>query len=337
MTQPPLGVMMFSFGGLFWRRQLDLAGALKAVASLGPDQGIELIGAQSLRTYPDVSADEITNFRDLVDETGVVPVNYCGYLERARSHNRVVTPAAATELFDREAALARQLGFPAVRINSAVPSILPDLDRIAARHGVDVVIEIGTEPRTHEPTRELLDALDRISSPRLGLIQDFTAFVRHLPAGFLGDAQASGIPAQLVEIVGDCWDAELALDDALSQVRSAAADQVTAEAAIHLAHVAYGLFRRGDVNGLEDAMPHLRHVQAKFFELNRHNHEPCIPYPALISILRTAGYGGRVHSEFEGFLWSDDLDPIEQIRRHQQSITALWTRPPSTDATGLHI
>lgn len=324
MTEPPLGVMMFSFGGLLWRRQIDLAGVLTAVASLGPNQGIELIGAQSLTSYPNVTSDEVGEFRALVDQTGVVPVSYCGYLERARRHGQVLSSSDATDLFDHEAAIARQLGFPAVRINSAVPSILPHLDRIAERHSIDVVIEIGTEPRTHEPTWKLIEALDHVGSPRLGVIQDFTAFVRRLPDGFLRDAEASGLPTELADTVRRCWEADEPINDAIRQVEATALSRSAADAAIHLAHVSYGLFRRGDIQGLSDTIPHLRHVQAKFFELGADDHEPCIPYPALISLLRASGYRGRVHSEFEGFLWADDLDPVDQIRRHQRSITDLW-------------
>ena len=73
MSAPGLGVMLFSLGGEFWRRRLSLTGCLEAVASLGPDQGIELIGAQSLTSYPEVSADEVRDFREAVDRTGVVP------------------------------------------------------------------------------------------------------------------------------------------------------------------------------------------------------------------------------------------------------------------------
>ena len=125
MSGPRLGVMLFSLGGLFWQRRLDLAGCLEAVASLGPDQGIELIGAQSLAGYPDVAGDEVRAFRAAVDRTGVVPVSYCAYLERARSGSRVLSPLEAVPLLEREIATARRLGFPMVRINTATPEVLP--------------------------------------------------------------------------------------------------------------------------------------------------------------------------------------------------------------------
>jgi hypothetical protein len=65
-------------------------------------------------------------------------------------------------------------------------------------------------------------------------------------------------------------------------------------------------------------------VQAKFFALDADDSEPCIPYPELIRTLRDGGYAGRIHSEFEGFLWDDDLDALDQIARQQAEIVRLW-------------
>lgn len=64
-------------------------------------------------------------------------------------------------------------------------------------------------------------------------------------------------------------------------------------------------------------------MQAKVFALDADDAEPCIPYPELVGILRDGGYTGRIHSEFEGFLW-DDLDAIDQIARQQRGLVRLW-------------
>ena len=66
-------------------------------------------------------------------------------------------------------------------------------------------------------------------------------------------------------------------------------------------------------------------MQAKFFAVGPDGVEPCVPYRELVSILRDAGYAGRVHSEFEGFLWSDDLDALEQVAWQQRHLTELWS------------
>jgi hypothetical protein len=327
VSAPRLGVMLFSLGGLYWRRELDLAGVLGAVASLGEDQGIELIGAQSLPSYPAVSDDDVRSFRAAVEATGVVPVSYCAYLERARSADRVLTPAEAVELLEAEIAVARRLGFDMVRVNTATPEVLRLLAPLAERTGVDLVVELGAEPRTDPATAALVEELDRLASPRLGVIQDFSAFVRAVPRPFLDDAVAGGAPPEAVETVAAAWAAGSPVGEAVEAVLGLPGLTPAGRGlGVQTAHITYALFRTGAPAGLGDVLPHLRHVQAKFFALDDRDTEPCIPYAELVAVLRDGGYTGRVHSEFEGFLWSDELDALDQIARQQRSLVRMWER-----------
>jgi len=324
MSTPPLGVMLFSLGGLFWQRRLDLAGCLTAVASLGPDQGIELIGAQSFSTYPEVTDEEVAAFRDAVDRTGVVPVSYCAYLERARSASRRLSPIESVDLLDAEIRVARRLGFPVVRINMAPPEVVPSLARLADRTGMPVVIELSTEPRTDPAVAALVEELDRLACPALGVIQDFSAFVHAIPVPYLADAVAGGTPAAACAAIAQAWAAGRPVGDAVEEVVALGLSREERGRSVQTAHIAYALFRAGDPAGLRDVLPHLRHVQAKFFALGADDVEPCIPYPELVAILRSSGYAGRIHSEFEGFLWDDDLDALDQIGRQQRELGRLW-------------
>jgi hypothetical protein len=327
--------MLFSLGGEFWQRRLSLAGCLEAVASLGPDQGIELIGAQSLSSYPDVSADDVRTFRAAVDRTGVVPVSYSAYLERARSRGRVLAPLEALGLVEQEIGTAIRLGFPMVRLNTATPEVLRALAPISERTGVTLVVELATEPRTDPAVHALLEELDRLDCPGLGVIQDFSAFVQAIPAPFLDAAVAEGTPPEAVRIVAEAWRARRPVVEAVEEVHDLPGLSPEDRAlAVTTAYTADALFRPGAPAGLRDVLAHLRHVQAKFFAADPDGSEPCIPYAELVPILRDGGYGGRIHSEFEGFLWSDDLDALDQIARQQEYLRGLWQGPAPAGRPG---
>lgn len=335
MTEPSLGVMLFSLGGLIRRRAVDLPQSLDQIAGLGPDQGIEMIGAQSLTGYPRVSDDEIRRFRRAVDRTGVVPISYCAYLERARDRHRVVDPDQALALVEPEIDLARRLGFPAVRINTATPAVLRRLAALADRTGMTLLVEIGTEPRTDPCVAGLVAELDRLDCPGLGLIQDFSAFVRAIPEPFAADAVTGGTPRPAMDLIAVSWSQRRSLPDLVGEL-AAAPDLGPAGrgAAIQTAHISYALFRTGEVAGLDDVRPYLRHVQAKFFSVGPDGQDPCIPDAELIARLRGVGYTGRIHSEFEGFLWDDSLDAVQQIRWHQNRLRRLWAVTASPRAPG---
>jgi hypothetical protein len=170
----------------------------------------------------------------------------------------------------------------------------------------------------------LVEELDRLACPGLGLIQDFSAFVHAIPRPFVDATVADGTPAEAMAAVVAAWEAGRSLDEALAEVAALGLPPAEQGLAVQAAHIAYALFRRGEPDGLGDVLPHLRHVQAKFFAVGPDGVEPCVPTRELVTILRDGGYAGRVHSEFEGFLWSDDLDALDQIRRHQQLLTCAW-------------
>jgi hypothetical protein len=304
---------------------LTLAGCLEQVAGLGPGQGIELVGAQSFRSYPRVSEDDVRDFRETVDRTGVVPVSYCAYLERARSSAHVLSAVEAVDLVADEIDIARRLGFPMVRVNTATPEALQALARLSDRTGTTLLVELATEPRTDPAVAALLEELDRLACPGLGLIQDFSAFVQAVPAPFLAAAAADGAPEAALDVISEAWSSGRPVGDAVEGVLALTGLSPDERGmSLQTAHIAYALFRAGDPAGLRDVLPHLRHVQAKFFALGADDVEPCIPYPELVGILCDGGYTGRIHSEFEGFLWDDELDALDQISRQQRDLVRLW-------------
>jgi hypothetical protein len=257
----------------------------------------------------------------------VVPVSYCAYLERARSSSRVLSPLEAVDLVAAEIDVARRLGFPAVRVNTATPEVLGALARLADRTGTTLLVELATEPRTDPAVAALVEELDRLACPDLGLIQDFSAFVQAIPAPYVADAVACGTPPAALGAITDAWSGGRPVGEAVGAVLElpGLTDEERSQS-IQTAHIAYALFRAGHPAGLGDVLPHLRHVQAKFFALGPDDAEPCIPYPQLLQILRDGGYAGRIHSEFEGFLWDDDLDAVDQITRQQRDLVRLWNR-----------
>ena len=319
-----LGVTLFSFGGDFWRRRSDLAGALAAVASLGPDQGVEIGGAQSLAGYPEVPDEQVRAFRDAVDETGVVPVCYSAYLERARTAV-VLDPLECLPLIQSEIELARRLGFPAVRLNTATPALLAALAPVSERTGMTLLVELATEPTTDPAAASLIDALEALQCPGLGVLQDFSAFVQSIPDPFVRSCVADGAPAEVMDTITSAWAHGVTLPDLLAGLDALPGlDQAERGLSRQSAHISYALFRRGSTTGLAAVLPYLRHVQTKFFAVDADGSEPCIPYPELIGLLRTAGYRGRLHSEFEGFLWDGTLDARQQISAQHRYLRGLW-------------
>jgi hypothetical protein len=327
LNGPTLGVMLFSLSGDLWRRRMTRRQTIEAVASLGPNQEIELIGAQSLRGFPQVANDEIASVRSLLDRTGVVPSVYCADLDRGRSATRTLSLREALELADHEAGIARQLGFPALRVNAATADLLEHLARLGERQGLDVLIELGAEPRTDAATSELVEGLARLGSPHVGLIADGSAFVRRLPEPWRDACLAGGIPQEALDVVIRTWDEQRPLPDRFAELAAIPLSSLQRELAMYALMTSVFLFRRGEVDGLRDMLPFTRHVQTKFFATSADGRDPCVPYDEIVPLLKDAGFSGGLHAEYEGGIWSETLDTMAELRRHQGYLTRLWEAP----------
>ena len=128
-----LGVTLSSFHAReFWLGEWSLDDCLERVAALGEGQALELIGAQSLPGYPDVSDATVHALRSRVEELGLVPTCYGAYHE----------PAA---LLETELALARRLGFGLVRLNTATPELIEELLPATQRANLRIIVELHSK------------------------------------------------------------------------------------------------------------------------------------------------------------------------------------------------
>jgi hypothetical protein len=324
MSGPRLGVMSFSLGGDLWRRRISVEGMIAAIASLGPGQELELIGSHALRGFPDPDEAEVAALRSMIEDHGVVASVYCADLDRGRTTGAMLSPQAALQLVEREAALARALGFQALRVSPAGPDLVPDLARLAERLGIPVLVEHGAEPRTDPHTADLVEAIARHGEGRVGLIADGSAFVRRLPQPWKQACLDGGVPTDALDLVVQSWDPEQPLPEVMGALHGLGLDTLQLELSVYALMTTRFLFRKGDVAGLLDMLPHVHHLQTKFFATGSDGADPCVPYDEIVPLLRDAGFSGGLHAEYEGGIWSAGLDTVAELRRHQGYLRRLW-------------
>jgi hypothetical protein len=329
MSAPRLGVMSFSLGADLWRRRLDVDGMISAIGSLGPGQELELIGSHALRGFPDPEPAEIDGLRSAMEEHGVVASVYCADVDRSRTTGTMLSPAGALELVEREAAIARRLGFEALRVSPAGPGLVEDLARLSERTGMVVLVEHGAEPRTDPPTAELLERIVALGTDRVGFIADGSAFVRRLPEPWKQACLDGGVPQEALDLVVGSWDPEVPLPDVMGRLHGLGLAPLELELSVYALMTTRFLFRKGDVGGLLDMLPVVHHVQTKYFATDATGADPCVPYDEIVPLLRDAGFAGGLHAEYEGGIWSAELDTMAELRRHQAYLTALWQDAPA--------
>jgi sugar phosphate isomerase/epimerase len=316
---PRLGLTLFSFTREFWLRQWTLEECLARAGRLGDDIALELVGAQSLPSYPQLTADDECDLRESIARHGLIPTCYGAHIERGRVPGRVASLDETVEIVEREIDIAVRLGFPLVRLQTATAAILERLLPSAERAGVRVVVELHARPITTPEMQEALALMERLQTPHLGFILDLGAIMTRVPSSYLELGRREGVPESLVELTRDSWEAGASLDDALG-----AASRSAAPSAIGWVRACWSMFHRTDPSTIDQVLAHLAHVHAKFFGIDEHGEEPTIPYDAILARLRDGGFTGALSSEYLSWRQADETDSYDQVARHHAMMSRLW-------------
>lgn len=318
-----LATSTFSFADEWLVGELTVSGLLDHVARAGAPEGVEVIGHQLWRTFPHLERGEIVAFRRLLEELELEPAAIGVYVDLLRRRDRPLTPEESLAELAVEIETASALGFPVARLHAGLPlEVIEGVATVAEERGVVVAIEVQGEQRPEDPgATSLLELLERMERPSLGLVLDFSVSMRRVPTTFIGAAVGAGVPADALEEAIALWEQGAPTRDVLRVLEESRAP----EPALDLARS--GLVRFGR-QGPETWAPHVRHiahVHAKVWELDEHGRDPAVRDTELIEVLQAGGYDGFICSEWGGHAWlhAGEVDASNVAAQHLAHLARL--------------
>src|SRR5688572_32464460 len=114
-TGPQTSATLYAYTNEYLSRQYDFEGLMREVARRGQGPGLEVIGFQSFREFPDVSDATADWFKALVDELGLRPTSLAINSDRFLKRGVPVPDEHLLEYHKRQMRSAAKLGFPIVR------------------------------------------------------------------------------------------------------------------------------------------------------------------------------------------------------------------------------
>src|SRR3954454_25179670 len=136
-----IGLTLYSLTSERAAGRYDLAGLLDAVYTAGIGPGPRIVASQTIRTYPHVTDEFVSEWRDAFDRHGFVPSSFGANLDMGRRRERDMSPDEEDEFTVAQFLSARALGFPLVRIQSAQPDLIRRLMPVAE----DLDLTLGWE------------------------------------------------------------------------------------------------------------------------------------------------------------------------------------------------
>jgi sugar phosphate isomerase/epimerase len=317
-------VSLYSFQEDYFHRRMSLEQIIATCARLGIP-GIEILGDQMIRGYPNIPAEFVKDWHSWMDTYGVEPACLDNFLDWNKYKGRVMSEDEQVESMTLDILNASKLGIPVVRvIHDVKPIILERLAPAAEQHKVKLALEVHAPSDLDTPfEQELYELFRRLQSPYVGFAVDFSLYTRRLPRIISDRYQREEMNLALREYLVTAYN-EHRLEkggDLPPRIMSLGGREIDIMWAFMGTHMIDSSPRK-----LLDYMPHILHIHGKFWEMLPDYTEYSIPYEEIIPVLLEGGYQGYLSSEYEGNRWLHDALPVdstEQVRRHQVMLKHL--------------
>ena len=336
MTAFRLSTTLFALTNEWLSRQYTFEGLVGRAAELGLGPGLELIGFQSIRGFPAVDAEFERTFKGLLERHGFEPSCLGANIDLARRPDRLMTQDEVKETLTAQVEAARTLGFPVVRAQKLDDDLYQWAAALGERAGVKLGIEIHAPLFVDHPmVLGLREIFDRIDSPALGFIPDWSATMTALPVGQLRAFERNGLTRAQTDFLRELWERGGPPHELFDAFAARAASERATPAAVNQVRIVFSMFARNDPKRWSEIMPRVVHVHAKFYELEADGSDASVPHGELFDVLQEGNYEGFVSSEWEAHAWADleDADGFEMVRRHQELYRSLLAQQPAGSTT----
>ncbi len=315
MSKIKRGISLYSFQEEMFLGRMSVEDVVAFGAQLGA-KGIEILPEQNMPTFPNITDQQIGEWRDMLARHGAHFTCYDMFLDTKRRKDRLMSDEEQVESIHRDLALCNRLGIKNMRILIFVrPDILERCVPLAEKLDVHMGVEVHAPwYLDHAWILRTIEVADRLKTKHLGILPDMGIFMKHYPPAFRARFERQGARPEVTQFIVDQHEQKVMCEYTIYEVAvKMQGNKAEVAMAETLRHAPYANPRR-----IGDFAPYFRHIQAKFYEMNEDYTDPALAYDEVIPELVKAGWEGTLSSEYEGNRWIQDVhevDSREQVRR----------------------
>ena len=318
-----LGVTLYSMTNEWLAGHYSLPELIDEVGrrKLGP--GVELIGFQSLRGFPNrVNKQELSALREALDRNELVPTSLASNADVARRADAWMDTGQSVEYMRPQIELAAELGFPVVRTQVGLtPEVLERLEPIAAGARVHLGMEVHAPEGPNTPkVQAVREVYRRIDSEWLGFIPDFSSCMRAIPPGMLDALRRDGLSEQGIQALVSAWEGSGPPFQRYGAFAKAARESGEPQLPIGAATLVFTMFGRENPEDWREVLPQVRHIHGKFYDVDDDLVSPSIDYQTLMTVFGASERHFTMSSEWEGHAYLDleEQDAFDIVKRHHR-------------------
>ncbi|QEC66840.1 sugar phosphate isomerase/epimerase [Panacibacter ginsenosidivorans] len=313
-----LSTSLFSFA-LEWNSgKYSLEQMIAKVKELDLGPGLEIIGFQSLKGFPNIPDSTIAQVKSLIEKFEFEPACLDANVDVAIRRDRHLTVDETVEYLKPQLMVAAKLGFPVLRVQmTAKPEVMRKLEPLAEKVNVKLGMELHTPYLVDHPSvialRELYEELD---SPYLGFIPDFGTSMRNIPDALLNSFREVGVTNEQIAVTKEIWKKDIPTPAKFGELYERASTLGATAPQIGRLNMAFSMNGRQPVDAWKEIIPQTVHLHGKFYGFDENGDEPSIDYAAILKVFYEGGYNGYISSEYEGTAFTDEFTGFEMVQKH---------------------
>ncbi len=312
-----LGTTLYSFTHAYHSRRFSFEQLIAKVADMGTGPGVEVVGFQSIRGFPDVSDAFAERFRELMAQHKLVPSALSINADAGIRRGKMQTPAEAAAYLEPQIRAAAKLGFKVVRSQFAAPveaieRLVPLVEKLGIKIGPELHAPLGVHS---PPVLAYREMYARVNSPYLGFVPDFGASARTLPVSYLNMLRERGAPEALLKLALDIWPGPGEAAKKRDEFNRRATEMKADPSAASALSVMFSMLSPQPPESWAEIMPQVIHIHGKFYDFDASGSETSIPYESLLPVFIRGGYNGFMSSEWEGHIFSLDHG-FDYVKQH---------------------
>jgi sugar phosphate isomerase/epimerase len=282
--------------------------------------GLEIIGFQSFKGFPQLSEQQVSEVKYLLDKYEFEPVCLDANIDVAIRRHKYLDMDETVEYLKPQITAAQRLGFPILRVQmTAKPEVIRKVVSFAEKANVKLGMELHTPYAVDHPAvLALRELYAELNSPYLGFIPDMGTCMRQIPGALLGSFKEVGVTEEMIEITKEVWQKDAPMPAKFGELFERTSALGATPPQIGRLNMAFAMNGRQPIEFWKEVMPQVIHIHGKFYGFDEKDEEPSIDYPLILKTFQEAGYEGYIASEYEGSAFTDEFDAFDMVAKQHQ-------------------
>ncbi len=314
-TNIKLATSLFSYAYEWNSGKYTLEDIIAKTRELDLGTGLEIIGFQSIKGFPNVSSSQVSEIKNLLDKYEFEPVCLDANIDVGLKRHELLSVDETVEYIKPQIDAAKLLGFPILRIQmTAKAEVISKLVSYAEKANVKLGMELHTPYQVDHPAViELRELYQKLDSPYLGFIPDMGTCMRNIPQALASSFKAAGVTDEQIAITREIWFKDVTIPEKFRELGERIMATGATPQQLGRLNMAFSMNGRQPIEMWKEVMPQVIHIHGKFYGIDQDGDEPSIDYQTILKTFHEGGYKGYIASEYEGSAFTDEFSAFDMV------------------------